>query len=51
MRPSHKRTLFQIEERLRFGRKLLFYNRFSDSARLAFALKLSIVIAIQIFTV
>jgi len=30
---------------------LLFYNRFADSLRLAFALKLWIVIAIQIFTV
>jgi len=30
---------------------LLFYNRFADLLRLAFALKLSMVIAIQIFTV
>jgi len=30
---------------------LLFYNPFSDSLRLAFDLKPSIVIAIQIFTV
>ena len=40
-----------MEERLRFSRKLLFYNWFADSLRMAFALKLSIVIAIQIFTV
>ena len=51
IRSSHKRTLFGTGTPLGSRCKLLFYNRFRDLFRLAFALRLSKVIAIQIFTV